>query len=236
MQRLNFTMVPNEIIDKHLHELSGAEIKILLAISRKTIGWHKDTDWISNSQMMEMTGLSRQWITTAVNRMIDKGLITKVINGGEGHEKICYDLLFEGDKLDAPPLQVSYGDPASELPHKINSSKEKHQKKKEVNSSQVETGHAKEDFENLKEEQREKDKEEIEFLNSLSEKQVLELINLEKCGENSISSMLKFIPVYMVKTGRVVENFYGFVKKGMIENWNLSGEDYYQWGYEQAFG
>lgn len=36
MQKLNFTMVPNEVIDEHLSELSGAEIKVLLAISRYT--------------------------------------------------------------------------------------------------------------------------------------------------------------------------------------------------------
>ena len=95
MQKLNFTTVPNVILD-NMSDLTGAAVKVVMAIARKTIGWHKDTDWISNKVMLDMTGLSRPGMYKAVNELIDKGLIQKVINGEKGTEKVCYDLAFEG--------------------------------------------------------------------------------------------------------------------------------------------
>ena len=138
MQKINFTMVPNEIIDEHLKDLTGAELKILLAITRKTIGWHKDTDWISNQQMMEITGLSRPTVTETVNKLINKGLVIKTKDGHLGQERIWYTLnLEEEGKKATRGGQESYGEGVNKLPHKINTTKETTQKKKDLVSKQI---------------------------------------------------------------------------------------------------
>lgn len=54
----HYTMVPDEIFDVLLPHLSGAEIKVLLYICRRTFGFKKDNDNISISQMVN--GISRK--------------------------------------------------------------------------------------------------------------------------------------------------------------------------------
>ena len=38
----NYTQVPNEIMDRWLPDLTGAELKILLYLARRTFGFHRD--------------------------------------------------------------------------------------------------------------------------------------------------------------------------------------------------
>lgn len=62
----NYTMVPDELFDEHLPFLSGAELKVLLYIIRRTFGFKKDSDSISLSQMLH-------GITTHDGRTLDRG-------------------------------------------------------------------------------------------------------------------------------------------------------------------
>ena len=48
----NYTLVPDEVFDRLLPELTGAELKVLLYIIRRTFGFKKDADSISLSQML----------------------------------------------------------------------------------------------------------------------------------------------------------------------------------------
>src|SRR5687767_7341395 len=48
----NYTQVPDELFDELLVELSGAELKTLLYIIRRTFGFKRDSDSISLSQML----------------------------------------------------------------------------------------------------------------------------------------------------------------------------------------
>src|SRR5947209_18974009 len=48
----NYTPVPDQLFDEHLCFLSGAELKVLLYIIRRTFGFKKDSDTISLSQML----------------------------------------------------------------------------------------------------------------------------------------------------------------------------------------
>jgi len=75
MDAPNHTQIANDIIDKWMAELNGSDIKVLLAIARKTIGWHKETDQISLSQLEELTGSARQTILDAIDRLGNRGLI-----------------------------------------------------------------------------------------------------------------------------------------------------------------
>jgi len=131
-------MVPNEIIDEHLSELTGAEIKILLAISRKTIGWHKDTDWICNQQMMDITGLSKKTVIMTISSLIFKGLIVQDRKGGKGKEKLYYELSFEeGCKKVTGGVVKSTPGECNNVTHKINTTKDTIQKKKDIVPQQV---------------------------------------------------------------------------------------------------
>src|SRR5688500_20337815 len=79
-----YTQVPDELFDELMAHLSGAELKVLLYIIRRTFGFKKDSDNISLSQIChgiktregevlnKGTGLSRSTV-----RMPLKGLCKK---------------------------------------------------------------------------------------------------------------------------------------------------------------
>jgi phage replication O-like protein O len=91
MKQPNFTQVPNEIIDL-MPQLSGSEFKVLVAICRKTIGWHKTHDAISLSQLHTMTGLESSPCVEALKKLETLGLI--VVNRCPGKTNTI-DLVFE---------------------------------------------------------------------------------------------------------------------------------------------
>lgn len=72
----NHTQVPNDLFDEYMKDLTGAEIKVVMTIIRKTRGWHKETDLISYSQIEEISGLGRESISRAISGLKDKKLIT----------------------------------------------------------------------------------------------------------------------------------------------------------------
>jgi len=73
----NHTQTPNELFDDHMRTMTGAELKVILAICRKTFGWHKAQDLISTSQMMEMTGLSNRAVIDAIRKLMARGLVAR---------------------------------------------------------------------------------------------------------------------------------------------------------------
>ncbi|HEX6982429.1 MAG TPA: replication protein [Balneolaceae bacterium] len=72
---IHFTMLPNFILDEELGELSGGEIKLLLYIYRKTVGFGEKNDEIAYSQFIKNTGLSRSTISTSIESLQKKKLI-----------------------------------------------------------------------------------------------------------------------------------------------------------------
>src|SRR3954466_979968 len=63
----SYTPVPDELFDELLVDLSGAELKVLLYIIRRTFGFKRESDNISLSQML--TGLKTQ-----DGRVLDRGV------------------------------------------------------------------------------------------------------------------------------------------------------------------
>lgn len=63
----NYTPVPDELFDEQLPDLSGAELKVLLYVIRRTFGFKRESDNISISQMLN--GL-RSWD----GRQLDRGV------------------------------------------------------------------------------------------------------------------------------------------------------------------
>jgi hypothetical protein len=82
--------VPDELFDEWLAVLSGAELKCLLYIVRRTLGFKKDADAISLSQMVHGittrdgrvldggTGLNRSTVVAALASLEARGLIIVV--------------------------------------------------------------------------------------------------------------------------------------------------------------
>ena len=66
--------------------LSSYEWRVLWAILRKTYGWHKKSDWISLSQFIELTGLTKPHIIRAIKKLIKKNIIVAQIGNSKGKE------------------------------------------------------------------------------------------------------------------------------------------------------
>lgn len=74
--------VPNEVVDDGwLNELSGAEVKVLLYIIRKTFGYNKISgDQIPLSQIVAGTGLVRQSALSAIS-VLEACELIRVVRG-----------------------------------------------------------------------------------------------------------------------------------------------------------
>jgi replication protein O len=87
-QSPNYTQVPDELFDELLPDLSGAEIKVLLYIIRRTFGFKKSSDNISLNQLLHGiiskegvildrgTGLSKKTLLETIKNLVEKNLIT----------------------------------------------------------------------------------------------------------------------------------------------------------------
>lgn len=60
-------------------QLSGHESRVLWLLLRKTYGWSKKTDFISLSQWVEGTGLSKSHVVDTLNRLVARRIICKAI-------------------------------------------------------------------------------------------------------------------------------------------------------------
>ena len=109
MKRPRFTPVPHEVIDVHLKDISGAELKILLMILRKSWGWNRESGSISLSSLEDLTGLSRSTCCVALKSLCEeRGLIrkTKLSTEDAGNVSNVYEPVFSDDPPspeDGPP-------------------------------------------------------------------------------------------------------------------------------------
>ena len=70
-----FLKLDNAIIDYWMSRLNHSEFKTLLAIYRKTIGWSKQYDRISQTQISELSGITTRSVRTAITSLEELGLI-----------------------------------------------------------------------------------------------------------------------------------------------------------------
>ena len=102
----NFTQTPNDLFDHWLPHLGEVELKVLLVIMRKTFGWHRKREMISISMFQKLIGSNRNNIVNAVNNLIEKGIISKSIEGSLGTEETYYELVIDeggGSTNSVPP-------------------------------------------------------------------------------------------------------------------------------------
>lgn len=57
--------------------LSDYERRVIYAIFDKTYGWNKKEDWISNSQICELTGIAKSNVSRTIKKLLEKNMIYK---------------------------------------------------------------------------------------------------------------------------------------------------------------
>lgn len=120
----NYTPVPDELFDEQLPDLSGAELKLLLYIIRRTFGFKKESDNISLNQLLHGittregrvldrgTGLSKKTLLETIKSLIEKNLIMSKRRRSEekGNEPTTYHLNIVGtkeeDTTEQPPAKA----------------------------------------------------------------------------------------------------------------------------------
>lgn len=73
----NTTQVSNFILD-NLPLLTEGQLRVILVVTRKTIGWHKETDFLRYSQLIELTGLSKPTLSKAVNQLVEAKILRRI--------------------------------------------------------------------------------------------------------------------------------------------------------------
>ena len=73
----NYTQTPNLLFDELMKDMSEAELKVTLAVIRKTFGWHKEADLLSISQLVALTGMSRPSVIDGVSAGVERGFIVR---------------------------------------------------------------------------------------------------------------------------------------------------------------
>ena len=85
MRNNGYIQIPVEIILALSRiRLSGEVMQILLVIIRKTMGWHKEADRISLSQFVLLTGIKKQNVCRAINKLTAFNIVKK--------EDSCYSI------------------------------------------------------------------------------------------------------------------------------------------------
>lgn len=107
----NYTQIPNIILDEWIRKLTGSQSKVVIEIARKTFGWHKPEDRISRSQLMEITGMTKNTVSAACEFLIENGYI---YSKGTNQAGTLYGLIVtqsSGVKIDPPKIGLPNIDP-----------------------------------------------------------------------------------------------------------------------------
>lgn len=73
-----FTGIPNELLE-HLAQLylRSNDWQVLVCIIRRTLGWHKEADYIANSQIMDATGLGKAVVSRSLGELQKRDIVIR---------------------------------------------------------------------------------------------------------------------------------------------------------------
>ncbi len=94
----NYTQIPNAIFDLMADKDAGmteAELRVILAIARKTFGWHKKRDKISLTQLEQLTSLRRSSVVSGVKAAIKRGIVRQTLDTTDKRGGMFYELVVE---------------------------------------------------------------------------------------------------------------------------------------------
>jgi phage replication O-like protein O len=105
-----YTKIADELLTAlcHIH-LSGNEWSFLHALIRKTYGYNKKEDWITNTQIAELTGMRKERVSEAKRSLISKNIVT------ENRNKIAIQKDYDKWLGVTENRNKSYGKPYLEL-------------------------------------------------------------------------------------------------------------------------
>ncbi|WP_262967372.1 replication protein [Methylobacter psychrophilus] len=73
-----YTAIANELLEALvLYKFSQNEYKVIMAVIRKTYGFHKKTAVIGNSQLALMTGLQRTHVARCIRMLIERQVLVR---------------------------------------------------------------------------------------------------------------------------------------------------------------
>lgn len=130
-----YTRIANELLEAVMSaDLTARQLKVALAVMRKTYGFGKKTDRITNTQIAGMTGIHHTHVCTAKNEMIAMNVI--ITSGSQiGINKVVSDWNFNISQVSetlAKSANKTLAEVANDnLPTQLNT-KETYQKKKET--------------------------------------------------------------------------------------------------------
>ena len=97
------TEISNELSEAFARlYLSASESRVLWAILRKTYGWHKKFDRISYTQFEKLTGMNRRHIADAINRLIERKIVTRRGN----NYRLEYGIQKDYDQWELLPIEA----------------------------------------------------------------------------------------------------------------------------------
>ncbi|EDH1236192.1 replication protein [Salmonella enterica subsp. enterica] len=71
-----FTRIANEILEAVMHAgLSQHQLLVFMAVMRKTYGFNKKYDWVSNEQISELTGILPHKCSSAKSALVKRGIL-----------------------------------------------------------------------------------------------------------------------------------------------------------------
>ncbi len=90
-QSPNHTQVPNDLFDKHLSEMKKSELKVVLAVIRHTLGFHRRKTRVSIRDIMGLTGLANASVTSGAEEAEARGLLKRHQDGGVTEWEIIWN-------------------------------------------------------------------------------------------------------------------------------------------------
>ena len=118
IQAPNYTQFPNLILDEYMEVMSGAEFKVISVIIRKTLGWHKERDRISSSQIQNKAGLSKNAVIEAIKMLKERKIITVKRTGRGKAIKTYYELDIDENNYGAENAPIKDSNGAENAPIK----------------------------------------------------------------------------------------------------------------------
>ncbi|HDG8070773.1 TPA: replication protein [Klebsiella pneumoniae] len=73
-----FTRITNELLEAVMHAgLSQHQLLVFMAVMRKTYGFNKKSDWVSNEQISVLTGILPHKCSAAKSALVKRGILTQ---------------------------------------------------------------------------------------------------------------------------------------------------------------
>lgn len=75
MPASRFTPFPNLLLDDVMPHLSDTEFRVLTVIVRQTLGWQRNSKWLSHTLLKRLTGRESAAVSRAVDHLVKRGVI-----------------------------------------------------------------------------------------------------------------------------------------------------------------